>query len=303
MKKRLINLQPVKDKVREKLITKYNTTEFINMNDTIDIKLDVKDILEEYMKEKETTEPQVFITSEAYVKMRTLVDKTTTELGWYGFVSKLPGLDNVYVIEDIIVYPQTVTGATCEQDEDRLFEFEMSLTTEQVRARRFQGHSHVNMGVTPSGVDEAFYQDLLSQVRDFYIILVTNKRGENHLRFYDMENNIMYTDVELKVLLDNGTGVDQWYQEAVDNNLSKPTPVVHNTIGNTNFKGSIFDDDWDYPTKSKPIWDPYLFEWIDEDDYKSVYGVPYTGQFKDLKPASLYSKKGKKHVSSKNKYR
>ena len=200
MKKRLINLQPVKDKVRDKLIEKYNTTQFMNMNDTIDIKLDVKDILEEYMNERQSTEPQVFITSEAYIKMRTLVDKTSTELGWYGFVSKLPGLDNVYVIEDIIVYPQKVTGATCEQDEDRMFEFEMSLTTEQVRARRFQAHSHVNMGVTPSGVDEAFYQDLLSQVRDYYIIMVTNKRGDNHIRFYDMENNIVYTELELKVL-------------------------------------------------------------------------------------------------------
>lgn len=304
MKKRLINLQPVKDKVRDKLIEKYNTTQFMNMNDTIDIKLDVKDILEEYMNERQSTEPQIFITSEAYIKMRTLVDKTSTELGWYGFVSKLPGLDNVYVIEDIIVYPQKVTGATCEQDEDRMFEFEMSLTTEQVRARRFQGHSHVNMGVTPSGVDEAFYQDLLSQVRDYYIIMVTNKRGDNHIRFYDMENNIVYTELELKVLLDNGIDIDKWYQEEVDNNLSKPTSIVSNDISNTNFKGSIFDDDkWDYATKNKRIWDPYLFEWIDEDDYKTIYGVPYTGQFKDLKPASLYSKKGKKHGSSKYKNR
>lgn len=303
MKKRLINLQPVKDKVRDKLIEKYNTTQFINMNDTIDIKLDVKDILEEYMNERQSTEPQIFITAEAYIKMRTLVDKTSTELGWYGFVSKLPGLDNVYVIEDIIVYPQKVTGATCEQDEDRMFEFEISLTTEQVRARRFQGHSHVNMGVTPSGVDEAFYQDLLSQVRDYYIIMVTNKRGDNHIRFYDMENNIVYTELELKVLLDNGTDIDKWYQEEVDNNLSKPTSIIANSAGNNNFKGSIFDDEWDYHTKSKPIWDPYLLEWIDEEDYKDTYGTSYTGQFKDLKPASLYSKKGKKHVSGKHKDR
>lgn len=304
MKKRLINLQPVKDKVRDKLIEKYNTTQFMNMNDTIDIKLDVKDILEEYMNERQSTEPQVFITSEAYIKMRTLVDKTSTELGWYGFVSKLPGLDNVYVIEDIIVYPQKVTGATCEQDEDRMFEFEMSLTTEQVRARRFQGHSHVNMGVTPSGVDEAFYQDLLSQVRDYYIIMVTNKRGDNHIRFYDMENNIVYTELELKILLDNGTGVDQWYDTAMEN-LEKPIPAVTNTIGNTNFKGSIFDDDeeWDYPIKDKRIWDPYLFEYINEDDYQTLYGIPYKGQFDNMKPASLYSKKGKKHVSGKHKDR
>jgi hypothetical protein len=302
MKKRLINLQPVKDKVREKLIEKYNTTEFLNMNDTIDIKVDVKDILDEYMQEREATEPQVFITSEAYVKMRTLVDKTSSEIGWYGFVTKLPGLDNTYVIEDIIVYPQKVTGATCEQDEDRLFEFEMSLTTEQVRARRFQGHSHVNMGVTPSGVDENFYQDLLSQVRDYYIIMVTNKRSDYHIRFYDMENNIMYTDVELKVLLDNGTGVDQWYQEAIDNNLTKPTPVVSGLTGNmNNFQGSIFDDDSWYKRRDpdKTIWDPYLDEWISREDYYETYGIHYTGQFNSMQP----DKKGNKKHGNKYKFK
>ena len=302
MKKRLINIEPVRDVVREKLIEKYNATTYINTED-INIKLDIKDLLEEYIESKNLTPPTIYISANAYVKMRMLVDQMSTEVGWYGTVTKCPGLQETYVIEDILVYPQTVTGATCEQDEDRMFEFEMSLTTEQVRVRRFQGHSHVNMGVTPSGVDETFYQDLLSQVRDYYIIMVTNKRGDNHIRFYDMENNIVYTELELKVLLDNGTDVDKWYQTEVDNNLSKPTPIIYNSAGNTNFKGSIFDDKWDYATKSKSIWDPYLLEWIDEEDYKSIYGIPYTGQFKDLKPASLYSKKGKKHVSSKHKDR
>lgn len=290
MKKRLINLQPVKDKVREKLIAKYNTTEFINMTDSIDIKLDVKDILEEYMKEQETIEPEVYITTEAYVKMRTLVDKTTTELGWYGFVSKAPGLTNIYIIEDIIVYPQKVTGATCEQDEDRLFEFEMSLTDEQINTRRFQGHSHVNMGVTPSGVDENFYQDLLSQVTDYYIIMVTNKRNENHIRFYDMEHNIMYTDLELKILLNDGTDVEDWY-ESSSTNLTRPTPV-----------GSAFtrypDTETHFSTGGK-IYDPYLMEYITEDEYKSTYGIPYTGQFDELRPIYYSGKHGKKNKKGK----
>ena len=303
MKKQLINLNPIKEQVRAKLLEKYDNTTYMNTS-TVNIQLDVREILEQYIADKQLVEPTVYITAEAFIKMRTLVDNTETEIGWYGVVKKYPGLQETYVIEDIIVYPQRVTGATCEQDDNKIFEFEMSLTDEQVNNKRFQGHSHVNMGVTPSGVDEAFYQDLLSQVRDYYIIMVTNKRGDNHIRFYDMENNIVYTELELKVLLDNGTDVDKWYQEEVDNNLSKPTPIVSNDISNTNFKGSIFDDDkWDYATKSKSIWDPYLFEWIDEDDYKSIYGIPYTGQFKDLKPASLYSKKGKKHGSSKYKNR
>ena len=193
MKKQLINLEPIKEQVRTKLIEKYNSTIFMN-TDVIDVRVDIKEILEEYIKAKNLTEPTVYITTEAYLKMRKLVDEVSTEIGWYGTVTKCPGLDNVFVIEDILVYPQKVTGVTCEQDDDKMFEFEMSLTTDQVNHKRFQGHSHVNMGVTPSGVDEQFYQDLLTQVNDYFIITVTNKNKAYTTRFYDIANNILYSN-------------------------------------------------------------------------------------------------------------
>ena len=244
MKKSLINLEPVRDQVKEQLIEKYNSTVFLNTS-TIDIKLDVKDILEQYITDKQLTDPTVYITCEAYVKLRKLVEDTTTEIGWYGTVTKAPGLDATYIIDDIIVYPQIVTGATCVQDDDEVFNFEMRLTTDQVNRKRFHGHSHVNMGVTPSGVDEQFYQDLLSQVNDYFIIMVTNKSGANHIRFYDMENNILYTEVPLHIMLDNGIDAEHWYDEETQDNLKdrKLTEVVNKVSGNAgNFQGSIFDD-------------------------------------------------------------
>lgn len=185
-------------------------------------------MIEEHIKTKEVPEPTIFITTEAYTKMRTLVNTTDTEVGWYGFVTKVPGLPNdvrYYVIEDIVVYPQKVTGATVEQDDDKMFDFEMSLTTEQVNMKRFQGHSHVNMGTTPSGVDEQFYQDLLTQVTDFFIILINNKSNSIYLRFYDKENNIVYNGLELKVLLANGLSTDQWY-DTVKDMIKKPVTEV-----------------------------------------------------------------------------
>ena len=154
MKKQLINLNPIKEQVRAKLLEKYDSTTYMNTS-TVNIQLDVREILEQYIADKQLVEPTVYITAEAFIKMRTLVDNTDTEIGWYGVVKKYPGLQETYVIEDIIVYPQRVTGATCEQDDNKMFEFEMSLTDEQVNNKRFQGHSHVNMGITPSGDDEA----------------------------------------------------------------------------------------------------------------------------------------------------
>lgn len=230
MKKQLINLAPVKESVKEKLLEKYNNTIFMN-TDVVDIKIDIKEILEQHIAAKNLTEPSIFITADAYIKMRKLVSDTSTEIGWYGTVTKQPGLDEVYIIDDIIVYPQRVTGATCEQDDDKMFNFEMSLTTDQVNHKRFQGHSHVNMGVTPSGVDEQFYRDLLTQVNDYFIITVTNKREEYTTRFYDIVNNIVYSDLPIRVITENGGILDTWYEEAKKQLVNRN--AISSTLGST----------------------------------------------------------------------
>lgn len=275
MQKQLINLEPVKEQIKQKLIEKYDTTTFMN-TDTVSLQVSVKEILEQYIADKQLVEPTVYITTEANAKMRMLVDKTASELGWYGIVTKCPGLPSTYVIEDIIVYPQTVTGVTCEQDEDKMFEFEMSLTTEQVNHKRFQGHSHVNMGVTPSGVDEQFYQDLLKHVTDYFIITVTNKAGNYHTRFYDIENNILYKDVEIKILTEAGTALEDWYEEAKDNltnrsytpasSASTPTqshitkPTYHSPYDKYDDfydeydNGMVWDNRLGYVTKEEKKW-------------------------------------------------
>lgn len=248
--KSLINLEPVREQVRAKLLEKYDSTIYMNTS-SVDIKIDVKEILEQYIADKQLEEPKVYITAEAYVKLRKLVDATTTEIGWYGTVTKMPGFESVFVIDDILVYPQTVTGATCVQDDDRVFEFELNLSTDQVNRKRFHGHSHVNMGVTPSGVDEQFYQDILTQVDDYFIVMITNKSGAYYTRFYDMQNNILYTGIPVQVMLDNGIALEHWYDDATQNNIKEHTYTAPIKPGadKKNFQNSIFDnpyDDYEY---------------------------------------------------------
>ena len=248
--KSLINLEPVREQIRAKLLEKYDSTIYMNTS-SVDIKVDVKEILEQYIADKQLEEPKVYITAEAYVKLRKLVDDTTTEIGWYGTITKMPGFESVFVIDDILVYPQTVTGATCVQDDDRVFEFELNLSTDQVNRKRFHGHSHVNMGVTPSGVDEQFYQDILTQVDDYFVVMITNKSGAYYTRFYDMQNNILYTGIPVQVMLDNGIALEHWYDDATQNNIKEHTYTAPIKPGadKKNFQNSIFDnpyDDYDY---------------------------------------------------------
>lgn len=288
MKKQLINLNPVKDQVREKLLEKYNETLFMNTT-KIELKLDIEDMLEEYIEQQNIIEPTIYITPNAYIKMRMLVDKSDKEIGWYGIVNEMPGLQATYIIEDIVVYPQRVTGVTVEQDEDRMFEFEMSLTTEQVNHKRFHGHSHVNMGTSPSGVDESFYQDLLSQVTDYFIITITNKRNEYTTRFYDVANNILYEDIPIQLIQDDGSLYLDWYEtnkEQVKEHTYTTThitkPVVTKTKPQTKTKQkqtSIYDYEEDY--WEDYFWDPNIYDYITPDEYKDIYGTKYKGEFDD----------------------
>lgn len=292
MKKQLINLNPVKEQVKEKLLEKYNETLFMNTT-KIELKLDIEDMLEEYIEQQNIVEPTIYITPNAYIKMRMLVDKSDKEIGWYGIVNEMPGLQATYIIEDIVVYPQRVTGVTVEQDEDRMFEFEMSLTTEQVNHKRFHGHSHVNMGTSPSGVDESFYQDLLSQVTDYFIITITNKRNEYTTRFYDVANNILYTDVPIQLMQDDGSLYLDWYEtnkEQVKEHtytttqITKPTLPANKSKTKTSTKTkqkqtSIFDYEDDY--WDDYFWDPNLYDYITPEAYKDIYGTKYKGEFDD----------------------
>ena len=281
--KSLINLEPVREQVRAKLLEKYDSTIYMNTS-SVDIKVDVKEILEQYIADKQLEEPKVYITAEAYVKLRKLVDDTTTEIGWYGTVTKMPGFESVFIIDDILVYPQTVTGATCVQDDDRVFEFELNLSTDQVNRKRFHGHSHVNMGVTPSGVDEQFYQDILTQVDDYFIVMITNKSGAYYTRFYDMQNNILYTGIPVQVMLDNGIALEHWYDDATQNNIKEHTYTAPIKPGadKKNFQNSIFDnpyDDYDY--------DPY-------ESYADRYARYYESTKLDKRKPSK-PKKGNKY--------
>ena len=293
MKKQLINLNPVKEQVKEKLLEKYNETLFMNTT-KIELKLDIEDMLKEYIEQQNIIEPTIYITPNAYIKMRMLVDKNDKEIGWYGIVNEMPGLQATYIIEDIIVYPQKVTGVTVEQDEDRMFEFEMSLTTEQVNHKRFHGHSHVNIGTSPSGVDESFYQDLLSQVTDYFIITITNKHNEYTTRFYDVANNILYTDVPIQLLQNDGSLDLDWYETNKEQvkehtyqaqttkptfpiNKSKPkTPIKTNQKQTSFFDYEDEEDYWD-----DYFWDPNLYDYITPEAYEDIYGTKYKGEFDD----------------------
>ena len=160
----------------------------------------------------------VYFTEKAWQKQQALIREFSTEVGWHGVAFRGEDPDkNEYTITDILVYPQEVTGATVTTDQKKYQEWLMSHDDEVFNNIRMQGHSHVNMSTSPSGVDNSLYERILDQMEGsmFYIFLIYNKRGEKTYKIYDLDKNILFetADVTVKILGD-GFDMDQFIRDA-----------------------------------------------------------------------------------------
>ena len=152
-------------------------------------------------KLKEDEKVQVHFSSAAYYKMKELVKQCTNEIGWDGIVERDPEDSRVFYVEDIIVFPQTVTGATVDTDDDKYAVWLNMLDDETFNKRRFNGHSHVNMGVTPSATDMTYREQSIRNIPDFFIFGIFNKRDEYSFAVYDIENNVMYDNDDIDMYI------------------------------------------------------------------------------------------------------
>lgn len=173
----------------------------------------------------------LYFTEIAYIKMLALVREFDKEVAWHGIVERSGGEQNAYIVQDILVYPQEVTGATVETDQERYQTWLYDFDDDVFNKIRMQGHSHVNMSTSPSGVDTAFYDGILNQLGDdtFYIFLIWNKKGDKTIKIYDLVLNVLFetADVTVKILEDD-TGITTFLEntkEMVQNKASVIKPA------------------------------------------------------------------------------
>ncbi len=150
----------------------------------------------------------VMFTPMAYVKMLALLRHFDSEVAWHGTVDRKA--DDLFVITDIIVYPQEVSGATVNTDQEEYQKWLMNLDDDFFNAMRMQGHSHVSFGTTPSTVDLTHQEQILKQLNgtSFYIFMIWNKKLEHNIKVFDYATNTLYEnkDVVVGVL---GDGFDE----------------------------------------------------------------------------------------------
>ena len=220
---------------------------------------------------------QVYFTLEAWLKVKALVSKFDKEVAWHGIAKRAKHSEeekNTYIISDILVYPQVVTGATVNTDQEKYQMWLMEQEDDVFNNIRFQGHSHVNMGVSPSSVDTAWYDEILAQLSDdmFYIFMIFNKKNEMWCKVYDMQSNICFEPSDVSVsVLDDGIGLDEFIDGAKKMVQDKVVVQSVSTTETSKKTSSIYDT---HPKKKKGYYD---FDDDDDDFYSRYYG--YSGRY------------------------
>lgn len=193
----------------------------------------------------------VYFTQDAWNKVQALVREFDTEVQWHGCVNRIS--DDEFEIYDIVVPPHVVTGSTVTSDPVKYSEWINELDDDIFNFLHFHGHSHVNMGCSPSSTDMKYRQDVVTQLPtprnenddSFYIFLIFNKKGEWTGEIYDLKNNALYAtnEIDIEVYTDDGTFLSDFVADAKKMAVKEtPKPAVTPTYtGGGYYGGSYYD--------------------------------------------------------------
>lgn len=161
----------------------------------------------------------------AWRKINALVATCDKEVAWHCTATKT---DSSYIIEDVFVFPQIISAATVTTDDTEYAKWLMALPDNIFNKLRVHGHSHVNMDVTPSGRDTTYQENILTNVKDFFIFMIQNKKGDIWKAIYDVEANIVYENDDILVITPDVTA-NVWAAAQIET-YAKPAiipTVVH----------------------------------------------------------------------------
>lgn len=171
------------------------------------------------------------IKSVAWAKMLTLVTFFDKEIQWHGVVEKIN--DNTFKLNDILVFPHEITSTTVVSNQEKYEEWLNNLDDDTFNHLRFHGHSHVNMGVTPSSVDMKYRENIMQTISPadenaYYIFIILNKKSEISAEIYDVSGNILYgtSDINFTILLDDEDTASDFVHAA--KSLATEPVIIHN---------------------------------------------------------------------------
>lgn len=213
--------------------------------------------------EKDTPTPRVLYTPEVWSIIQLAIAHCEVEIGWLGLVRKHNETD--YLVYDVFIPKQTVSHTETDIDESAMSALanEIFAAGEDPGNLYYWGHSHVDMGVQPSGQDEAqvaIYLDSLPVlIRGIY-----NKRGESNVCVFDTEQHVVFERVENGIYALSDEGASAWI-EHIDKNVKQRKVVLPPTTGFTPAPAAPVspldpNDDYAYDVEDVLFYDPIFSE-------------------------------------------
>lgn len=150
--------------------------------------------------------PKIYMTEFAHQKLETYIAECNDEIGALATVEQTS--KGVYLIKDAFLFKQEVHSTTCEITTEGLTEFANEILAlengvEIWNEIRCWFHSHVNMGISPSGQDEKQMELFENSGHDFFIRLIGNKKGEMGITLYDYSQGIIWDNLDYNIIYDD----------------------------------------------------------------------------------------------------
>lgn len=211
------------------------------------------------LDEKQIIKPTFIIDKDIMDKMQALVDESNVEISWHGFVKRNKE-KQYYYLYDIILFPQINTATTTTTDQNKYATWIGDLIKNpksNFEDMRLHGHSHVNMSVFSSGIDDAYQEELLTNTDDddFYIFIIMNKKRDLAVFIYDFTQQILFKthEITIKVLNQNGESTNDWAKNMIKTYCSSPKPKKAWNNNLDDYYESLLDTPPEQYTKKKGI--------------------------------------------------
>lgn len=141
--------------------------------------------------------PYVLIDGDALRTMQLYIEECPDEIGWLCSATRS---GRAITIHQTYLFEQEVHSTTTEITPDGLAKFGEELLAQPDgmdiwNSIKAWGHSHVNMGITPSAQDNTQMNTFKEGGHDWFVRIIGNKKGDMKIDIYDYEHGIIYTDV------------------------------------------------------------------------------------------------------------
>jgi hypothetical protein len=139
----------------------------------------------------------VLLTPGALNDIYIIVGECDTEVGWLGTVERH---DSTYLIKNVILPKQTVSSAEADISDEGIQDIANRLLNRKdgidiLNSIRLWGHSHVNMGTSPSWQDEQQMGLFETNGCEYFIRAIANKTGRIEFTLYLFKLGIKINDI------------------------------------------------------------------------------------------------------------